>query len=70
MIVLDACVMIAHFDENDVHHGRAGRLLADSATRERMRASASAFMAAHRGAIDRLWTWLAPPIAASSKAED
>ena len=48
----------------------AGRLLADSATRERMRASASAFMAAHRGAIDRLWTWLAPPIAASSKAED
>jgi predicted nucleic acid-binding protein len=29
VIVLDACVMIAHFDENDVHHGRAGRLLAD-----------------------------------------
>ena len=28
MIVLDACVLIAHFDENDTHHGRAGRLLA------------------------------------------
>lgn len=28
MIVLDACVLIAHFDENDAHHGRAGRLLA------------------------------------------
>jgi predicted nucleic acid-binding protein len=28
VIVLDACVLIAHFDENDVHHGRAGRLLA------------------------------------------
>jgi len=28
VIVLDACVLIAHFDENDTHHGRAGRLLA------------------------------------------
>ena len=28
MIVLDACVMIAHFTENDVHHRRATRLLA------------------------------------------
>lgn len=29
MIVLDACVVIAHLDANDVHHGRATRLLAD-----------------------------------------
>jgi 3-deoxy-D-manno-octulosonic-acid transferase len=41
----------------------AVRLLADAAERERMRASAQTFIAAHRGAIDRLWDWLAPRIA-------
>ena len=29
MIVLDACVLIAHLDGNDAHHARATRLLAD-----------------------------------------
>jgi 3-deoxy-D-manno-octulosonic-acid transferase len=42
----------------------AGRLLDDAPARERMRASAEAFLAAHRGAVDRLWAWLAPRIAA------
>ncbi len=37
-------------------------LLADPARRERMRAAARAFHAAHRGAADRLWTWLAPQL--------
>jgi 3-deoxy-D-manno-octulosonic-acid transferase len=41
----------------------AARLLADAPSRERMRASAAAFLAAHRGAVDRLWAWLAPRIA-------
>ena len=41
----------------------AGRLLADANTRERMRENAEAFIAAHRGAADRLWKWLAPRIA-------
>jgi toxin FitB len=31
VIVLDACVVIAHLDGDDVHHGRATRLLADLA---------------------------------------
>ncbi|MBV9847118.1 MAG: type II toxin-antitoxin system VapC family toxin [Kutzneria sp.] len=30
MIVLDACVLIAHLDATDVHHERATRLLAES----------------------------------------
>lgn len=30
MIVLDASVLIAHFDEHDAHHNEAGRLLADT----------------------------------------
>jgi 3-deoxy-D-manno-octulosonic-acid transferase len=36
-----------------------GRLLADPARRERMRLAAFAFHAEHRGASDRLWSWLA-----------
>ena len=36
------------------------RLLGDSAKRERMRLAANRFCAAHRGAADRLWAWLAP----------
>jgi 3-deoxy-D-manno-octulosonic-acid transferase len=42
----------------------AGRLLDDAPARERMRASAEVFLAGHRGAVDRLWAWLAPRIAA------
>ena len=41
----------------------AAALLADPSARERMRACAQSFMAAHRGAIDRLWTWLEPRLA-------
>ena len=32
MIVLDASVLIAHLDERDAHHAKAGRLLADNLT--------------------------------------
>jgi predicted nucleic acid-binding protein len=31
VIVLDACVLIAHLDANDAHHDRATRLLASTA---------------------------------------
>ena len=41
----------------------AGELLDDAAARERMRAAGEGFLAAHRGAVDRLWTWLAPRLA-------
>jgi len=37
-------------------------LLADAPARERMRANAEAFIAVHRGAVDRLWAWLEPQI--------
>jgi 3-deoxy-D-manno-octulosonic-acid transferase len=40
----------------------AAQLLADPAARERMGANARSFIAAHRGATDRLWAWLAPRI--------
>jgi len=43
----------------------AGRLLRDPGARERMRGAATGFMAAHRGATDRLWAWLAPRLAIS-----
>lgn len=36
-----------------------GRLLRDPVLRDTMRAAAATFMAAHRGAADRLWAWLA-----------
>jgi 3-deoxy-D-manno-octulosonic-acid transferase len=45
--------------------GTVGKLLADRAQRERMRAAALAFRAAHRGAADRLWTWLEPKLASA-----
>jgi 3-deoxy-D-manno-octulosonic-acid transferase len=38
----------------------ASRLLADPASRERMRGLAGVFIAAHRGAVDRSWEWLEP----------
>ena len=40
----------------------ARELLADVPARERMRANAEAFLAAHRGATERLWKWLEPKI--------
>jgi 3-deoxy-D-manno-octulosonic-acid transferase len=44
-------------------------LLGDPARRERMRAAALAFHAAHRGAGDRLWAWLAPQLPDSLRRE-
>jgi len=41
----------------------AARLLGDRGERERMRENAQTFIAAHRGAIDRLWAWLEPRLA-------
>jgi 3-deoxy-D-manno-octulosonic-acid transferase len=38
------------------------QLLADNAARAAMRERALAFCAAHRGAADRLWAWLAPQL--------
>jgi 3-deoxy-D-manno-octulosonic-acid transferase len=52
----------------DALMAEAARLLRDSPARERMRAAASTFMAAHRGAIDRLWSWLAPRLSGVSRA--
>ena len=47
----------------------AARLLGDRGERERMRENAQTFIAAHRGAIDRLWAWLDPRLAvADAKA--
>jgi 3-deoxy-D-manno-octulosonic-acid transferase len=48
----------------DTMFAAAATLLDDPAARARMRENAQAFIAAHRGAIDRLWSWLAPWIAA------
>lgn len=45
--------------------GAAGALLRDPMRRERMRDAALAFHAAHRGATDRLWAWLAPRLSRS-----
>jgi hypothetical protein len=41
----------------------AARLFADPSARERLQACAQAFVAGHRGAVDRLWRWLEPRIA-------
>jgi 3-deoxy-D-manno-octulosonic-acid transferase len=38
-------------------------LLADTTARARMSTAAAAFHATHRGAVDRLWEWLAPRLA-------
>jgi 3-deoxy-D-manno-octulosonic-acid transferase len=48
-------------DADDVY-ANVARLLADADERARMRGNASAFIAAHRGALDRLWEWLEPRI--------
>lgn len=46
-----------------------GALLADPARRNRMRDAALAFHATHRGAADRLWSWLAPRLRASRSGD-
>jgi 3-deoxy-D-manno-octulosonic-acid transferase len=46
--------------------GQAGALLTDPAQRAAMSGAALAFHAAHRGAFERLWQWLAPQLAAGS----
>ena len=45
-------------------------LLADSERRNRMRDAALAFHAAHRGAADRLWAWLAPRLSVTRSGDD
>ncbi len=42
--------------------GEAAALLSDPARRALMRDAAGAFLAAHRGATQRLWAWLAPKL--------
>ena len=39
----------------------AAAILSDRERREAMGAAARAFHAAHQGAAERLWSWLAPP---------
>jgi 3-deoxy-D-manno-octulosonic-acid transferase len=48
----------------------AHRLLSDAPSRERMQASAETFVAAHRGAVDRLCAWLEPRIRGSCLAAE
>jgi len=43
----------------------AGELLSDATRRHAMREAALSFHAAHRGAADRAWAWLAPRLAAT-----
>jgi len=64
-IAAGAAVRVA--DANQVFEA-ASRLLADESAREIIRASGRAFMAAHRGATDRLWSWLAPRLAQAAVA--
>ena len=45
----------------------AARLLADPSARAQMRRCAQTFVTAHRGAVDRLWAWLAPRIAEADR---
>jgi 3-deoxy-D-manno-octulosonic-acid transferase len=45
--------------------GAVAKLLEDEPRRAKMGADARAFHAAHRGAADRLWTWLSPRISSA-----
>lgn len=47
----------------------ATALLRDPARRDSMRAAALAFCAAHGGALDRLWDWLAPQLEAAVRRD-
>jgi 3-deoxy-D-manno-octulosonic-acid transferase len=54
----------------DALFAAVGELLTDPSRRASMRQAALAFHAAHRGAADRLWVWLAPKIAAALGRRD
>jgi len=54
-------------DDADEVFAVAAHLLEDPNARERMRTAAQTFIAAHRGATERLWQWLAPRLAATRK---
>jgi 3-deoxy-D-manno-octulosonic-acid transferase len=54
----------------DALFAAVGELLTDPSRRAAMRQAALAFHAAHRGAADRLWAWLAPKIAAALSRRD
>ena len=66
-IAAGAAVRVADADALTME---VGALLADTARRNRMRDAALAFHAAHRGAADRLWRWLAPRLRATRSAGD
>ena len=53
-------------EDADALVAAVGALLADRAQRLAMGQAALAFHAAHRGAAERLWQWLAPRIAAAA----
>ena len=55
-------------DSADTLMRAAARLLGDPAARDAMRQAASAFMAAHAGATERLWSWIAPRLAPVNRA--
>ncbi|HEY3180957.1 MAG TPA: lipid IV(A) 3-deoxy-D-manno-octulosonic acid transferase [Casimicrobiaceae bacterium] len=56
---VDAAAALRVADANELI-AQVAQLLSDPSARARMRTSAEAFCAAHRGAADRLWAWLAP----------
>ena len=58
-VAAGAALRVADVDEL---MAEVASLLRDPARRSRMRDAALAFHAAHRGAADRLWAWLAPRI--------
>ena len=62
-VAAQAAVRVA---DADALIAEVAALLGDSARRARMREAALAFHAAHRGAADRLWAWLAPRIPSRS----
>jgi 3-deoxy-D-manno-octulosonic-acid transferase len=45
---------------------QVGALLVDEGKRDALSARAAEFMASHRGALDRLWSWLAPRLDAAA----
>ncbi|MFO1413422.1 MAG: lipid IV(A) 3-deoxy-D-manno-octulosonic acid transferase [Burkholderiales bacterium] len=56
-VAAGAAVRVA---DADALVAEVGALLWDAPRRAQMRDAASGFMAAHRGAVERLWAWLAP----------
>jgi 3-deoxy-D-manno-octulosonic-acid transferase len=56
-------------DADDVF-ATAARLIGDAPARARMREAGIAFLAAHRGATDRMWEWLGPRIIPNPAASD